>query len=96
MPIREIVQDMTETTATLKLDQDNQATITTNTHEVTSWRTASRAAGIRDLIAEQGIIVEHVQRVSIIGDPLTRVLPKVKLIESYDKLQLIRHRQSSL
>ena len=35
--IREVVQDMTETTATLKLDQDNQATITTIMNEVTSW-----------------------------------------------------------
>ena len=58
------MQDMTETDTTLKLDQDNQATITTIMHDVTSWRSrhyALRAAGIRDLIAEQGIIVEHVK-----------------------------------
>ena len=97
--IREIVQDMTETTAALQLDQDNQATSTRNIHEVTSWRTrhyTSRAAVISDLIAEQGITVEHVRGVPIIADPLTKVLPKVKLMESYEKLQMIRHRQSSL
>ena len=48
------------------------------------------------MIAEQGITVEHVSGVSIIDDPLTKVLPKVKLMESYEKLQLTRHRQSSL
>ena len=53
--IREIVQDMVGTSVTLKLDQDNQATIATIMHEVTSWRTrhyALRAAGIRALVAE--------------------------------------------
>ena len=97
--IREIVQDMVGTSVTLKLDQDNQATIATIMHEVTSWRTrhyALRAAGIRDLVAEQQITVEHVRGVSIIADPLTKVLPNIKLMESYEKLQLRKHRQTSL
>ena len=97
--IREIVQDMVGTSVTLKLDQDNQATIATVMHEVTSWRTrhyALRAAGIRDLVAEQQITVEHVRGVPNIADPLTKVLPKIKLMESYEKLQLIKHRQTRL
>ena len=52
--IRDIVRELTEEPATLKLDQDKQASISTLMHEVTSWRTrhyASRAAGIRGLIA---------------------------------------------
>ena len=96
---REIVQDMVGTSVTLKLDQDNQATIATIMHEVTSWRTrhyALRAAGIRDLVAEQQITVEHVRGVSIIADPLTKVLPNIKIMESYEKLHLRKHRLTSL
>ena len=96
--IREIVQDMVGTSVTLKLDQDIQATIATLMHEVTSWRTrhyALRAAGIRDLVAEQQITVGHVRGVSIIADHITNVLPKIKLMESYEK-RLRKHRLTSL
>ena len=54
----------------VKLDQDNQATIRTILHEVTSWRTrhyALRAAWTRDIISAEGIEVEHVPGVEICG-----------------------------
>lgn len=73
------------------MDQDNQATIRSITHEVTSWRTrhyAIRAASIRDIIYAENITVEHVKGIDIIADPLTKVLPKIKLRESWNKLQL--------
>jgi hypothetical protein len=82
--IRNIVKEMTEEDAPMKLDQDNKATIRSILYEVTSWRTrhyALRAAGIRDLISTEGITVEHVKGVRIIADPLTKVLGKIKLIE---------------
>eukprot|EP00974_Lingulodinium_polyedra_P053815 5172228-Lingulodinium_polyedra.AAC.1 len=69
----------------MKLGQDNEATIRTITHAVTSWRTrhyALRAAWIRDIIKEERIIVEHEQGVEICADPLTKVLGKVKLQEA--------------
>ena len=75
----------------MKLDPDNQGTIRSIIYEVTPWRTrhyASRASWIRDSIQEEGIQVEHVPGVDIIADPLTKVLPKIKLIKSWEKLQL--------
>ena len=89
--IRNLVKEMTENEAVMKLDQDNQSTITRIVHEVTSWRTrhyAMRAAGIRDLIVDEKIEVEHVRGVKIIADPLTKVLERVLLMESYEKLQM--------
>ena len=97
--IRGIVHDMTETTATLMLAQDSKATTSTVMHEVTSWRTrhyALRAAGIRGLTADRGITVELVRRVSTITEPLTHVMPKVKLMESCEKRQLIKQGQPTL
>ena len=70
--IRNIVKEMTEEDAPMKLDQDNKATIRSMLYEVTSWRTrhyALRAAGIRDLISTEGITVEHVKGVRIIAAP---------------------------
>ena len=83
--IRNIVEEMVEEKVSMKLDQDNKATISTIVHEVTSWRTrhyALRAAGVRDLVAQEGIVVEHVKGVEIIADPLTKVLAKNKLREA--------------
>ena len=76
----------------MKLDQDNQATIRTILHDITSWRTrhyALRAAWTRDIIHQEGIEVEHVPGVEICADPLTKVLGKVKLVESHKRLQLV-------
>ena len=89
--IREMVQELEEKEAKLKLDPDNMGTIASILYEVTSWRTrhyATRASGIRDLIAQQGIEVEHIKGVKIIADPLTKVLPRNELRESYEKLKL--------
>ena len=89
--IRNIVTEMCKKEVNLRLDQDNEGTISSILHEVTSWRTrhyALKAAGIRDLITEEGIAVEHVRGIDIIADPLTTVLPRNKLMESYEKLQL--------
>ena len=44
--------------------------------------------GIRDLIATEGIVVEHVRGVRIIADPLTKALGIVNLMEAYEKLQM--------
>ena len=82
---------MTEYEAVMKLDQDNQSTITSIIHEVTSWRTrhyAMRAAGIRDLIVYEKIEVEHVRGVKIIADPLPKVLERIRMMESYEKLHM--------
>ena len=89
--LRNIVQELLEHPVTMKLDQDNQGTIRSIIYEVTPWRTrhyASRASWIRDSIQEEGIQVEHVPGVDIIADPLTKVLPKIKLIKSWEKLHL--------
>ena len=58
---------------------------------MTSWRTrhyAYKESGIRDSITEEDNYVEHVRGVAIIADPLTQVLPNIKLLEAYQKLQL--------
>ena len=95
--IREIVQELEQEEVKIKLDQDNQGAISSILYQVTSWRTrhyASRASGIRDLIAQQGIVVEHVKGISIIADPLTKVLPRIELREAYDKFMLREQTQS--
>ena len=89
--IAKILEELEERPTTLKLDQDNQATIRTITTQMTSWRTrhyAVRAAWIRDIIKVDGITMEHIKGVEIIADPLTKVLGGEKLHESWKKLQL--------
>ena len=81
--IQNIVTEMCKQEAILKLDQDNTGTIASILHEITSWRTrhyASKAAEIRDLIIKRGIVVGHVKGIEIVADPLTKVLPRVKLV----------------
>ena len=85
------MEETVEEKVSMKHDQDNRATVSTIVHEVTSWRArhyALRAAGVRDLVAQEGIVVEHVKGVEIIADPLTKVLAKNKLREAYLKLQM--------
>ena len=89
--LRNIVQELLEHPVTMKLDQDNQGTVRSIIHEVTSWRTrhyATRASWIRDITQEENKCLEHVPGVDIIADPLTKVLPNIKLSESWEKLQL--------
>ncbi len=89
--LRNIVRELLEHPVTMKLDQDNQGTVRTIIHEVTSWRTrhyADRASWIRDITQLENICVEHMPGVDIIADPLTKVLPKIKLTQSWGKLQL--------
>ena len=91
--IRNLVEEMLEQSVKMKLDQDNQATIRTIIYEVTSWRTryyAIRAAWVRDTVKSQKITVEHEKGISIIADPLTKVLPKLKVHEAWVKLQIER------
>ncbi len=71
--------------------QDNEACIRTLTTEVTSWRTrhyALRAAWIRDVIMQEGVVVKYQPGKDILADGLTKVLPKEKLKESRAKLLL--------
>ena len=89
--LRNIVRELLERPVTMKLDQDNQGTVRTIIHEVTSWRTrhyADRASWIRDITQLENICVEHMLGVDIIADPLTKALPKIKLTQSWGKLQL--------
>ena len=89
--IRNVVSEMCEERVSLKLDQDNKGMISTIYNEGTAWRTrhyAVKAAGIRDLIADEEIILEDKRGIDIIAEPLTKVLPQDKLVESYTKLQL--------
>ena len=97
--IRSIAAELLEVNQTMKLDQDNMATIRTITHEVTSWRTrhyALRAAWIRDIIKDERIRVEHEKGVEICADPLTKVLGKVKLQEALDKLDITKISQQTM
>ena len=71
--------------------QDNESCIRTLTAEVTSWRSrhyALRAAWIRDVIMQEGIVVKYQPGKEILADGLTKVLPKAKLKESREKLLL--------
>ena len=76
-------------TSHLKLSQDSMASVRTSTQEVTSWRTGHygiKATWLRNIIE-----VDEVQdncEVRIRPDGLTKVYPKIKLVETYDKLQL--------
>ena len=58
IPTRDLTEELREEPTTLTLYQDNQATITTILHDVTSWRSrhyALRAAGTRDLADKDNI-----------------------------------------
>ena len=60
--IRNLVRESYDNEAAMKLDQDNQSTISSIIHDVTSWRTrhyALRAAGIRYLIVAEKSEVDH-------------------------------------
>jgi len=59
---------MLEEHVNLQLDQDSQAAMSSIIHVATFWRTrhyALRAPGIRDHIADAGIVVEHVMGRSV-------------------------------
>ena len=62
MSVRDMTDELREGSSILKLDQDNEATITTILHDVTSRRPrhyALRAEGIRALVAKAYIVVLH-------------------------------------
>ena len=87
------------------LKQDNDATIITVMHEVTSWRPrhyALRAAGSRYMIARYGIVVANTRKgAKVVAGLLTKMLPKGEFPMAHEQLQMghmsvcnLRHTQS--
>ena len=92
MAVRQVVEQLLNKQVLMKLNQDNMAAVHTIVNEVTSWRTrhySTRASWIRDMVVKEDIEVAHQSGIDIVADGLTKVLPRIKLVETRQKLQLV-------